>query len=84
MRLYKVLALLQGLDEIRGKKNVAASSRENVWWAKRYRCLKMTGAGTHTMISRVVIVRHLGGLLCATVGPMVSLLNFFSLHPWES
>ena len=27
------------------------------------------------MISRVVVVCHLGGLLCA-VGPMVSLLNF--------
>ena len=31
------------------------------------------------MISRVVVVRHLGGLLCA-VGPMVSLFNLFSLH----
>ena len=36
--------------------------------------LKMTRAGTFTIISRVVVVRHLGGLLCA-VGPMVSLLN---------
>ena len=36
--------------------------------------------GTFTMISRVVVVRHLGGLLCA-VGPMVSLFNLFSLHP---
>ena len=33
---------------------------------------KMTKEGTFTMISRVVVVRHLGGLLCA-VGPMVSL-----------
>ena len=31
----------------------------------------MTMEGTFTMISRVVVVRHLGGLLCA-VGPMVS------------
>ena len=45
--------------------------------------LKMTGAGTFTMISRVVVVRHLGGLLCA-VGPMVSVINLSSLHPWES
>ena len=35
------------------------------------------------MISRVVVVRHLGGLLCA-VGPMVSLFELSSLHPWES
>ena len=35
------------------------------------------------MISRVVVVRHLEGLLCA-VGPMVSLLNLSSLHPWET
>ena len=33
---------------------------------------KMTKEGTFTMISRVVVVRHLEGLLCA-VGPMVSL-----------
>ena len=33
---------------------------------------KMTKAGTFTIISRVVVVSHLGGLLCA-VGPMVSL-----------
>ena len=33
---------------------------------------KMTKEGTFTMISRVVVVRYLGGLLCA-VGPMVSL-----------
>ena len=32
----------------------------------------MTKEGTFKMISRVVVVRHLGGLLCA-VGPMVSL-----------
>ena len=32
----------------------------------------MTKEGTFTMISRVVVVRHLGGLLYA-VGPMVSL-----------
>ena len=31
------------------------------------------------MISRVVVVRHLGGLLCA-VGPMVSFFNLSSLH----
>ena len=35
------------------------------------------------MISRVVIVRHLGGLPCS-VGPMVSPFNLSSLHPWES
>ena len=35
-------------------------------------CFKMTKEGTFTMISRVVVVRHLGGLLCA-VGPMISL-----------
>ena len=34
--------------------------------------LKMTKEGTFTMISRVVVVRHLGGRLCA-VGPTVSL-----------
>ena len=45
--------------------------------------LKMTGAGTFIMISRVVVVRYLGGLLCA-VGPMSSLFNLSSLHPWES
>ena len=43
----------------------------------------MTRAGTFTMISRVVVLRHLGGLLCA-VGRMVSLFNLFSLHPWGS
>ena len=32
----------------------------------------MTKEGAFTMISRVVVVHHLGGLLCA-VGPMVSL-----------
>ena len=37
---------------------------------------KMTKEGTFTMISRVVTVRHLGGLLCA-VGPMVSLFQPF-------
>ena len=45
--------------------------------------LKMTGAATFTMISRVVVVRHLGGLLCA-VCLMFSLFNLSSLHPWES
>ena len=45
--------------------------------------LMMTRAGTHTMISRVVVVRPLGGLLCA-VDPMVFLFNLSSLHPWES
>ena len=43
----------------------------------------MTGAGTFTNISRVVVVRHLGGLLRA-VGPMVFLFNLSSLGPWES
>ena len=33
---------------------------------------KMTKEGTFTMISRVVVVHHLGGCLCA-VGPMISL-----------
>ena len=33
---------------------------------------KMTKEGTFAMISRVVVVRYLGGLLCA-MGPMVSL-----------
>ena len=33
---------------------------------------KMTKEGTFTMTSRVVVVRHLGGLLCAA-GPIVSL-----------
>ena len=42
--------------------------------------IMMTKEGTFTMISRVVVVRHLGGLLCA-VGPMVSLFNLSSLHP---
>ena len=32
----------------------------------------MAKEGTFTMISRVVVVRHLGELLCA-VGPVVSL-----------
>ena len=45
--------------------------------------LMMTGAGTHTMISRVVVVRHLGELLCA-VDPMVPLFNLSSLHSRES
>ena len=35
------------------------------------------------MISRVVVVRHLRGLFFA-VGPMLSLFNLSSLHPWES
>ena len=43
----------------------------------------MTKEGTFTMISRVVVVRHLGGLLCSA-GPMVSLFNLSSLHPWGS
>ena len=35
----------------------------------------MTGAGTQTIISSVIIVvRHLGGLLCA-MGPMVFLVD---------
>ena len=42
--------------------------------------IMMTKEGTFTMISRVVVVRHLGRLLCA-VGPMVSLFNLLSLHP---
>ena len=45
--------------------------------------IMMTKEGTFTMISRVVIVRHLGGLLCP-VGRMVSLFNLSSLHPWGS
>ena len=45
--------------------------------------IMMTKEGTFTMISRVVFVRHLGGLLCV-VGPMVSLFNLSSLHPWGS
>ena len=44
---------------------------------------KRTRVGTFTMISRVVVVRHLGGLLCA-VGLTVSLFNLSSLYPWES
>ena len=43
--------------------------------------LMMTREGKFTMTSRVVVVRHLGGLLC-DVGPMVSLFNLSSLHPW--
>ena len=43
----------------------------------------MSKKATFTMISRVVVVRHPGGLFCA-VGPMVSLLNRSSLHPWGS
>ena len=43
----------------------------------------MTKEATFTTISRVVVVRHPGGLLCA-VGPMVSFLNRSSLHPWGS
>ena len=42
--------------------------------------LMMTGAGTFTMISRVVVVRHLQGLLGA-VGSMSSLFHLFSVHP---
>ena len=37
--------------------------------------LKMTSAGTHTIISRVVVIRYLGGLLCA-VGPWFLSLTF--------
>ena len=37
----------------------------------------MTKEGTFKRISRVVVVRHLRGLLCA-VGPMVSLFNLSS------
>ena len=40
----------------------------------------MTKEGIFTMISRVAVVRHLGGMLCA-VGPMVFLFNLSSLHP---
>ena len=42
--------------------------------------IMMTKEGTFTMISRVVVVRHLGGLLCA-VGPMFFFFNLSSLHP---
>ena len=45
-----------------------------------YYNLKMTREGNFTIVSRVVVVRHLRGLLCA-VGPMVSLFNLSSLHP---
>ena len=45
--------------------------------------IMITKEGTFTMISRVVVVRHLGGLLCA-VDPMVSLFSLSSLHPWGS
>ena len=45
--------------------------------------IMMPKEGTFTTISRVVVVRHLGELLCA-VGPMVSLFNLSSLHPWAS
>ena len=37
---------------------------------------KMTEAETFTMMSRVVVVRDLGELLCA-VGPMYSLISLF-------
>ena len=43
----------------------------------------MSKEATFTMISRLVVVRHPEGLFCA-VGPMVSLLNRSSLHPWGS
>ena len=43
----------------------------------------MTKEATFTIISLVVVVRHLGGLLCA-LGSMVSLFNLSSLHPWGS
>ena len=42
--------------------------------------IMMAKEGTFTMISRVVVIRHLGGLLCA-VGLMVFLFNLLSLHP---
>ena len=42
-----------------------------------------TKEGIFTMILRVVVVRHLAGLLCA-VDPMVSLFKLSSLHPWGS
>ena len=45
---------------------------QNLFMAFKRAPFKMTKEGTFTMISRVVVVRHLGGLLCA-VGPMVSL-----------
>ena len=45
--------------------------------------IMMTTEGTFAMTSHVVIVRPLGGLLCA-VDPMISLLNLSSLHPWGS
>ena len=44
----------------------------------RYGCFKMTGARTHTMTSRLVVVRHLEGLLCA-VSPMGSLISVFDV-----
>ena len=40
-----------------------------------YTTFKMTETGTFTMILRVVVIRHFGGLLCA-VGLTVSLFNF--------
>ena len=43
----------------------------------------MSKEAIFTVISRVVVVRHPGGLFCA-VGAMVSLLNRSSLHPWGS
>ena len=45
--------------------------------------LSMTRVGTFTMISRVVVVRHLEGLHCA-VGPIVSHFNLSSLRPKDS
>ena len=44
---------------------------------------KRTGEGIYTMISRVVVVRHLGGLFGA-VSSICSLINNSSLHPWQS
>ena len=49
----------------------------------RQESIMMTKEGTFTMISRVIVVRHLGELLCA-VGPRVSLFKLSSLHPWGS
>ena len=44
----------------------------------------MAKEGTFTMISRVVVIRYLGGLLSAVGPPMVSPSNLSSLHPWGS
>ena len=44
--------------------------------ADKHNNFKMTGAGKHIIISRVVVVRKLGGLLCA-VGPTGYLTSLF-------